>query len=444
MNLSKRFELASYRGTFRDYQRILLRKLEDRLDEKKLNIVTPPGSGKVVLGLELVRRIGEPCLIVSSTEVMRTHWAEHFMTEFLPDGEQSARDEYLSYDLKEPSLITSITYDILHAAVKKGETVSEDTTVSFADTDVIRLVQDRGIRTILLDDPHHLDSRRTDSLESFLGVLGGEFRVLILTGTPPYDLGSEELDRYLALCGEISEEIHIPELVKGGALCPHQDYVYFNYPTEAESRGILGYRTRVDQAIAEAVTLPFMAEMGRRIAKLYTRKKTEYLYSHHEAIVGALEMLYEYGHRININVYTHLTGSKTVKPLTAEAAQHAVNLLLESQTLLRDGEKDQLMELFTRHHIMEHGRVQLTLTSKVRHTLMASAGKLDSIVAITEAESRLLGDGLRMMILTDSFDEDEAKRLGHKDSFYDLSLASSFGVLADKLPRIPEIGRAHV
>ena len=40
-------------------------------------------------------------------------------------------------------------------------------------------------------------------------------------------------------------------VVKGGALCPHQDYVYFNYPTEAESEGILGYRTRVDQAVAE-------------------------------------------------------------------------------------------------------------------------------------------------------------------------------------------------
>ena len=437
MNLSKSFKLASYKGTFRDYQRHLLKKLERRLDEKKLNIVTPPGSGKVVLGLELICRIGEPCLIISSTDVMRTHWAENFVSQFLPESEQSDRDEYLSYNLLEPALVTSITYETLQAAVKKETAVCGDMTVSFADTDVIRLVQDKGIRTILLDEPHHLDSRQTDALESFLGVLGGEFRVLTLTSTPPYDLRGEEMDRYLNLCGEISEEIHVPELVKGGALCPHQDHVYFNYPTEAESKGILGYRARVDQAVAEAVALPFMGELGRRISKLYTRKKTDFLYNHHDAVVGMMELLYEYGHRINISVYIHLTGRKSVSPLTADAAQHAINLMLESQTLLRDSEKDQLVELFTRHHVMEHGRVQLTLTPKVRRTLMASAGKLDSIAAITEAESLSLGDRLRMMILTDKPSDSEMNHLGKGSTLGVLSLPCIFETLASRRPEIP-------
>ena len=436
MNLSKSFKLASYKGTFRDYQRHLLKKLEYRLDEKKLNIVTPPESGKVVLGLELICRIGEPCLIISSTDVMRIHWAENFVSQFLPESEQAERDEYLSYDLSDPALVTSITYETLQAAVKKETAVCGDKTVSFADTDVIRLVQDKGIRTILLDEPHHLDSRQTDALESFLGVLGGEFRVLTLTSTPPYDLRGEEMDRYLNLCGEISEEIHIPELVKGGALCPHQDHVYFNYPTEAESKGIQGYRARVDQAVAEVVALPFMGELGRRISKLFTRKKTDFLYNHHEAVVGIMELLHEYGHRINISVYIHLTGRKTVSPLTAEAAQHAINLLLESQTLLRDGEKDQLIELFTRHHVMEQGRVQLTLTPKVRRTLMASAGKLDSIIAITEAEGKSMGDRLRMMILTDKPSASEMKHLGN-GSMGILSLPCIFETLAGRLPEIP-------
>lgn len=437
MNMSKNFALASYKGTFRDYQRHLLKKLEYRLDERKLNIVTPPGSGKVVLGLELACRIGEPCLIISSTDIMRTHWAENFVTHFLPESEQAARDEYLSYDLKNPALITSITYETLRAAVKQISVSSKEHTVSFSDVDIIRLVQDCGIHTILLDEPHHLDSRQTDALESFLGVLGGEFRVLILTSTPPYDLSGEEMDRYLALCGEISEEIHVPELVKGGALCPHQDFVYFNYPTEAESEGILGYRSRVDQAVAEAVTLPFMGELGRRISKLYTRKKTDYLYNHHEAIVGIMEMLYEYNHRINIKIYTHLTGRKTVAPLTADAAQHAINLLLESQTLLRDSEKEQLTELFTRYHVMEHDHTQLTLTPKVRHTLIASAGKLNSITAITEAEAKSMGDALRMVILTDNTSESKLARLGDNSHLYDLSLVSAFTALTHKLPEIP-------
>lgn len=436
MNMSKSFAIASYNGIFRDYQRHLLKKLEDRLDEKKLNIVTPPGSGKIVLGLELVRRIGEPCLIVSSTEVMCTHWADHFMSCFLPEEEQTHRDQYLSHELMEPSLITSITYEALRVAVKQSAISSGEKTTD-TSADVIRLMQDRGIHTILLDDPHHLDSRQTDALGSFLGILGGEFRLLILTSTPPYDLSNEDMERYLSLCGEISEEIHIPELVKGGALCPHQDYVYFNYPTESEARGIRGYRTRVEQAVTEAVALPFMGELGRRLSKLFTRKKTDFLYNHHEAVVGALEMLYEYGHRININEYTHLTGSKTVAPLTLEAAQHAINLLLESQTLLRDSEKDQLMELFNRHHVIDRGRVHLTLTPKVRRTLMASAGKLDSIVAITEAEDTNQNGSMRMVILTDSMSEGDAERLASDTPAYDLSLVSIFGALSSKLSHVP-------
>ena len=38
------------------------------------------------------------------------------------------------------------------------------------------------------------------------------------------------------MCGEIDEEITVPELVKEGTLCPHQDYVYFAFPTREEQK----------------------------------------------------------------------------------------------------------------------------------------------------------------------------------------------------------------
>ena len=437
MSIEKSFEAASYRGAFRDYQRHLLKRLEDDLDERKLNIVTPPGSGKVLLGLEIIRSIGDPCLIVSSTEVMRNHWGEHFVTEFLPEKEQERRDHYVSYDLKKPALLTSVTYEILHAAFQKGEVKDGEQTVSFADTNIIREMQECGVHTVLLDEPHHLDSRWMDSLESFLGVLGGEFRVITLVATPPFDLHNSDWERYENLCGEITEEIHIPDLVKGRALCPHQDYVYFNYPTEEESEGILGYRTRVDLAVAEAVTLPFVGGLGRRISQMYNRKKTEFLYSHHEAVVGLMEMLHEYGYRIDLKVYSHLTGRKTVAPLTADAAQHAINLLLESQTLLRDGEKEQLINLFTEYRVMDHYRVQLAQTPKVRRTLMTSVGKLDSIVSITKGERSHMGDALRQIILTDPVKDTEMEKIGQKATPSHVSLVSVFETLTEKIPETP-------
>ena len=51
------------------------------------------------------------------------------------------------------------------------------------------------------------------------------------------------------MCGEIDEEITIPELVKEGSLCPHQDYVYFNYPTTAETKEIQNFEERSSQML---------------------------------------------------------------------------------------------------------------------------------------------------------------------------------------------------
>jgi len=50
--------------------------------------------------------------------------------------------------------------------------------------------------------------------------------------------------RYMNMCGEIDEEITIPELVKEGSLCPHQDYVYFNYPTREEEQEVRRFEER--------------------------------------------------------------------------------------------------------------------------------------------------------------------------------------------------------
>ena len=57
-----------------------------------------------------------------------------------------------------------------------------------------------------------------------------------LTATPPYDATPAQWERYCKVCGPVDEEISVPELVKEGSLCPHQDYVYFNYPSREEEQ----------------------------------------------------------------------------------------------------------------------------------------------------------------------------------------------------------------
>lgn len=430
------FESVAYRGTFWDYQRVILRRLEDRLDENRLNIVTPPGSGKILIGLEIARRIGDPCLILSSTDISCGHWTSQLVRQFLSDEQQKEQEQFVSSNLNLPSLVTVVTYETLSAAVKKNDSADGNQKISFRDTDIIRLLQESGVRTILLDEPHHLPSHCTDALEGFLGVLGGEIRVVTLTGNPPYDLHRDEWERYVNLCGEVTAEIHVPDLVKSRALCPHQDYVYFNYPTEEESDGIRGYRVRVDEAVAEAMTLPFMGELNHRLSRLY-RRRFDYLISHHEAIVALLELLHEYGHSVNLNVYKGLTERKTFEPVALEGVQHAINFLLESQTILRDGEKAQLSQVFDRHRVLMDGRVYLCMTHKMRYTLTASVGKLNSISAITVAEGQSQGDQLRQVILTDSLRSEEEGRFGVDKTPTHVSMVSIFETLRHNCPLMP-------
>lgn len=463
MKTTKTFSSVEYQGSFRDYQRHLLRRMEDRLDESKIHLITPPGSGKIALGLEIVRRMGSPCLILSSTTTMQNHWGENFISQFLPESERDQAESYVSYRLEEPALITSVTYHDLSEAVlaqqareeaerkaaEEAERTDEETehaakTLKVADDEglnVIHLIQESNISTILLDEAHHLNDHWMDALEAFLGILGGEIHVVSVTATPPYDLSVESWNRYVTLCGDFTDEICVPELVKGQALCPHQDLIYFNYPTEGESDGIRGHRLRVDQAVKEAAGLGFMSELNRRLTKIYT-KRIQYLYSHRSSVIALLTILHEYGHTVNIKLYHHLTGRSQVKPLTLALAQEAFHFLLESQTILHDHEKDQLLNLFSRYRVIEHGHVQLVTTDKIRRTIRSSAGKLTGIADITEREAAALGDRLRELVLVDSANSGEFNQFGSPDMMDHVTMASILTVLEEKAA-LSDVGCLH-
>ena len=75
-----------FRYPWRPYQERVLGALDRHLDDDRLHLVAPPGSGKTVLGLEVVRRIGRPTLVLAPTRAIRDQWADRFAELFLPDG----------------------------------------------------------------------------------------------------------------------------------------------------------------------------------------------------------------------------------------------------------------------------------------------------------------------------------------------------------------------
>ena len=106
----------SFKGTFRNYQARVLADAEIHLADNRVHIVAAPGSGKTILGLELIFRIGEPALVLSPTLSIRNQWKQRF-TESFTDNQNA--DDIVSTSLKDIKFITSITYQTLHSALNK-------------------------------------------------------------------------------------------------------------------------------------------------------------------------------------------------------------------------------------------------------------------------------------------------------------------------------------
>ena len=252
----------SFKGQWRQYQQRVLDKSESFMDDGKIHLVAAPGSGKTTLGIEFIRRFGNPTLILVPTVTIRQQWVDRIKQAFLSDANQA--EQLISQDLKRPKMITVATYQALHSAMNQvvGDGLIEDTDdtaqqehFNFQDFDIRKTFEDKDLGTLCLDECHHLRNEWWKSLEIFRKSFP-KIKMISLTATPPYEGEPALWDRYISMCGEIDEEITVPELVKEGTLCPHQDYVYFAFPTKEE-------RTQLDQF--EKQKLNFLTKLSTDI-----------------------------------------------------------------------------------------------------------------------------------------------------------------------------------
>src|SRR5215470_5775850 len=79
-------EAIGFRKQWRIYQSRLLEQVDRYLSNKRLHLVAAPGSGKTVLGLEVVRRVSQPTLVLAPTITIRDQWVDRLVELFLPPG----------------------------------------------------------------------------------------------------------------------------------------------------------------------------------------------------------------------------------------------------------------------------------------------------------------------------------------------------------------------
>lgn len=407
------FNNIKFNGTFRDYQKKILANANRYLKDGRVHIIAAPGSGKTILGLELIRGLNAPALVLSPSVTIRQQWGERFEGNFIPEGESC--EGYISYDLKSPALITSVTYQALHSAYVKTtlkneadeESMVQETDEDFSSFDLVKTVKACGIRTICLDEAHHLRSEWQKALEGFLKELGSNIVLISLTATPPYDSTPNEWKRYNDLCGEIDEEIFVPQLVAQKTLCPHQDYIYFNYPTVQETEQLLKYNQNAVTSTNKIIKsgLVNKAVENSEIINNYSQVE-EIVYENLEGFQSLIRIANNSGMRLPLHLLKLIEHNGVVTGFTLADAEKAFQLILDKPELFSDLVSESLRSELSQYSLIDKRKVSLTSNGKINKMLVSSMGKLNSINKIVDSEYAQLGDKLRMLVLTDYIKKD--------------------------------------
>ena len=416
------FRNIQFRGTFRDYQQRVLDNADKYLKDGKINIVAAPGSGKTILGLELIRRLASPCIVLSPTTAIRQQWGKRFKDLFLDNVEDFSL--LFSNDLHHIKLINSITYQALYTAVDKIS-ATEDEDIDCSDVDIFATMREFGIKTVCLDEAHHLKNEWQKALEKFISALDKDVKIISLTATPPYDSEGSEWSRYMNICGEIDEEIFVPELVGQNTLCPHQDYIYFNYPTELE---IESFRTHKERALLAVEDLGKLDIFAHVCQSLNAERDYDILFSDAKQYIALATLLKYYGFEIDKKLIRELTAKRGLPPFKMQYAETAIGFLLNGE-LITEEQKAEIVSVLKNYSVYEKKKVMLDLNERLTRALISSVGKLDSIGRIASNEVSAMGKRLRMLVLTDYTKKENVTKISSAEEFNSVNIVSIFETL---------------
>ncbi len=299
-----RFDDLKFFGEWRPYQRAALAAFEkDRINGNlRTHIVAPPGSGKTLLGVELIRRVGKRALVLAPNQGIQQQWPRA-VGEFTPRSREFAGADplkpiaCLSYQalcqLEDPEIVlgrlaqsrwaderaqaTGMTPEealreaeafegaaadrrakelsrisaALKREVARGEHAGVELRDLLSETARARVQQlaKMGVGVVLLDECHHLASLWGYVIRAVIGELPEGVHVIGLTATPPVSLPQAEAELYDALLGPVDFTVPTPAVVRDGHLAPYQELAYLTEPLPTEREWLAEHDTRFRELI---------------------------------------------------------------------------------------------------------------------------------------------------------------------------------------------------
>ena len=401
----------NFKGRWRKYQKQVLDRFQDYQADRHVHLVAAPGSGKTTIGIELIARFGNPALVLVPTVTIREQWVDRIQTAFL-ENEQKISD-LVSQNLKEMKALTIVTYQAFHSAMNQLQSQEDGEAEDFVGFDLLASLRAQKVATLCLDECHHLRNEWWKSLEAFRKQYG-QLQVISLTATPPYDSEPELWERYIRMCGEIDQEITVPELVKEDTLCPHQDFVYMCSPTAEEAERLKRFEETKWNYIHHLIVEPDFQTFVAGSKVLKGDISSDVLLEDPKYLSAILIYMYSQGLTIPDSL-ENLLGAKRLPQVNS----YWLELLLQSVLYQTsdwyedpDGYRKKLEAELKARGLVEKRQVYLVKSKASDQLLTQSLGKLSAIADIFLTEYESLGQELRQLVLADYIRKDFATYLG--------------------------------
>ncbi|MDZ8118694.1 DEAD/DEAH box helicase family protein [Pontiella agarivorans] len=407
------FTELKFRHSWRPYQKRVLDAMNHHLSDQRLHVVAAPGAGKTVLGLETFRRLGKRTFILAPTRIIRDQWLLR-LKDFCETDDPLSLD-WVSNRLDAPGVLTSITYQALHAKSRTEEAGSEEPAEEPSErvdaAFVIETFKQHQVKVIILDEAHHLRAEWWKVLDQVCREIP-DLVLVALTATPPYDSQGKEWRRYEELCGPIDEEISVPELIKAKTLCPHQDYIWAVEVSPTERQRIKAYDTQVRKLLQHLIEDDAFCSATFAHPWLDDTPDLKEIYADPKAALALLVFLKHKTGEGSAALCDVLDLSvKEIPGLTRGWWQTLLEHLLFDKSVKWNEEAvayfSELKKRLRSLELLRKNELSILRSRRLSRSLALSGHKVDGCRSIHKLELKQRGDALRQVILTD-YIRDEA------------------------------------